>query len=263
VFKVFTVAAGLDSGAVSPHTTYYDSGEVTLNGRTIHNWDLKSHGTQTIANVLEKSLNTGSVFAEQQTGHGTFTEYVERFGFGDVSGIQLPGEVPGDITNLYGGRDINYATASFGQGISATPIQLISAFSAIANGGVLYEPNIVANQNPSIVRRVVKKESAEALSEILVSAVDKNVVAHIPQYKVAAKTGTANVPDLVYGGYSDDVINTYIGFAPATNPIFTVLVRLEKPQGAPLAGQTVVPAFKEMVEFLLNYYEVAPDRPTS
>lgn len=261
VFKVITIAAGIDSGAITPATTYYDSGSITLNGRTIQNWDEKSHGTQTIANVLEKSLNTGSVFAEQQTGHTTFAKYVERFGFGDASGIALPGEVSGNIANIYNGRDIHYATASFGQGISVTPIQMITAFSTVANGGVLYQPSILADQDPLIVRRVLREETAQQMTDMLVGAVDENVVAHIPQYTVTGKTGTAFVPDFVNGGYSDDVINTYIGYAPASDPQFTVLVRLAKPEGAPLAGQTVVPAYKRMVEYLLNYFEVAPDRP--
>ena len=260
VFKVITIASGIDSGAITKDTTYYDSGSVTLNASTIHNWDLKSHGTQTMANVIEQSLNTGAVFAEQRLGHSTFEQYMQRFGFGKKTGIAFPGEVSGDIS-LSGRRDINYATASFGQGISVTPIQMISAFSAIANGGVLMVPSLLEDEKPQIVRRVINQETAETMAEVLVKAVDVNAVAHIPQYKIAAKTGTAYIPDFVNGGYSDDVINTYIGFAPTTNAQFTVLVRLERPEGSPLAGQTVVPAFKEMVEFLLNYYEVAPDRP--
>lgn len=260
VFKVLTIAAGIDSGAITPQTTYVDKGYLTLNGRTIRNWDKKTYGLQTMTNVIENSLNTGSAFAESKTGHKTFTAYIKKFGFGVKTGIELPGEISGDVTNLDNGRDINYATASFGQGISVTPIQLISSFSAIANGGVLMRPIIRQNDAPEVVRRVVRPETAQQVIDMMVSAVDKNILAHVPQYRVAGKTGTANIPNFRNGGYTDDVINTFVGFAPAQDPKFVVLIKLDNPKGAPLAGQTVVPAFKKMTQFLLNYYEVPPDR---
>lgn len=263
VFKIITMSAGIDSEAITPDTTYYDTGSVTMNGRTIHNWDLKSYGTQTMSNVLERSLNTGAVFAESQTGHKTFTKYVERFGFGERSSIELPGEVKGNINNLYGGRDINYATASFGQGISVTPLQLISAFSAVANGGILIQPSILEEDKPRVVRRVLREETSKQIVNMMVSAVDKNYIAQVPQYRMAGKTGTAYIPDFDNGGYTDNVINTFVGFGPSSNPQFTVLIKLDDPAGSPLAGQTVVPTFKTVAEFLLNYYEVPPDRPQS
>lgn len=260
VFKVLTIAAGIDSGAITPQTTYVDKGYLTLNGRTIRNWDKKTYGLQTMTNVIENSLNTGSAFAESKTGHETFTTYIKRFGFGTKTGIELPGEVSGDVSNLDNGRDINYATASFGQGISVTPIQLISSFSSIANGGVLMRPIIRQDDTPEVVRRVIQPETAEQVTDMMVSAVDKNILAHVAQYRVAGKTGTANIPNFKSGGYTDDVINTFVGFAPAHDPKFVVLIKLDHPKGAPLAGQTVVPAFKKMTQFLLNYYEVPPDR---
>jgi cell division protein FtsI/penicillin-binding protein 2 len=261
VFKVLTMSAGIDSGAITPDTTYYDSGSVTINGRTIKNWDLKAHGTQTMTNVIEKSLNTGAVFAEKQTGHDVFTSYVKKFGFGEKTGIMLPGELNGDIGNLSGGRDVNYATAAFGQGVAVTPLQMINAFSAVANGGVLMKPLITRDQQPEVIRRVISTETAHKVVGMMVSAVDKNIIAHIPQYAVAGKTGTAYIPDFKNGGYTDNVNNTFIGFAPASHPRFVVLIRMNNPEDAPLAGHTVVPAFKQMAEFLLNYYAVAPDRP--
>lgn len=260
VFKIVTMAAGLDSGKITPDTTYTDTGSVVLNGRKIQNWDLKSHGVQTMRQVIEKSLNTGTIFAERKTGHDVFTEYVKNFGFGKKTGIQLPGEVSGSLKNLEKGRDVNYATASFGQGISVTPIQMMSAVSAIANGGLLIKPRIREDQEQEIVRRVLRPEIAKAMSDILVGVVDLNFVAHIPQYKVAGKTGTAFIPDFVHGGYTENVINTYVGFAPASDPKFAILIKLVKPKNAPLAGQTVVPVFKKLTEYLLNYYQVAPDR---
>ena len=262
VFKVFTMAAGIDSGAITPESTYYDKGEVTLNGRTIKNWDLKSHGTVTMANVLERSINTGSIFAEQKTGHEVFLNYLKKFGFAEATDIDLSGEVVGSLAQLLrpDARDINFATASFGQGISATPLRLGAAFAALANGGMLMKPYVEAGTKSVEVGRVVSAASAKKVTEMMVSAVDKARVAKINGYTVAGKTGTAYIPDFNNGGYTDEVINTYIGFAPASNPRFVIVIKLDKPYGAPVAGLTVVPAFRELAEFLLSYYNVPPDR---
>lgn len=261
VFKVFTMAAGIETGAITPETTYYDSGSVTLNGRTIKNWDGKAYGTQTMTNVLEKSLNTGAVFAMQKTGRENFARVMEDFGFADRTGIGLPGEVPGNLVNLANGRDIHYATASFGQGVSVTTLGLANAMSAIANGGVLMRPFILADELPEEAGRVVSEDTARKVTEMMISAVEKAEIARIPSYSVAGKTGTAFVPDFKRGGYTENVINTYVGFAPARDPRFTILIRLDEPAGAPLAGLTVVPAFRELAEFILNYYNISPDKP--
>ena len=260
VFKVLTMVAGINSGAITKDTTYYDTGIVKIDGREIRNWNLKAHGIQTMTNLIEKSLNTGAVFAEQETGHEVFTEYIEKFGFGVKTDILLPGEVSGNINLLYNGRDVNYATASFGQGVAVTPIQLVSSISAIANGGFLLKPLILENQKKQIITKVMKEDTSKDVTEMMVSDVDKNILGKISNYKVAGKSGTAYVPDFKNGGYSDDVIDTFTGFAPATNPKFVILMKLDKPEGALLAGQTVVPAFKKLASFILNYYDVAPDR---
>jgi len=261
VFKIVTMSSALDAGVVTPQTTYNDTGSVTLNQSTIRNWDNKAHGIQTMTNVIQHSLNTGSVFAQQQLGREAFVSYVKKFGFGQVGGVELPGEVGGNIKTLENGRDINYATASFGQGISVTPLQMISAVSTIANDGVLVKPSILQDSKTEIVRRVVSSDTAKKMTDILISAVDVNVLASVPQYQVAGKTGTAYVPDFQNGGYdTSKVINTYVGYVPSGGTQFVVLVKLDKPQGAPLAGNTVVPTFKKMTQFLINYYEIAPDR---
>ncbi|MBN2198179.1 penicillin-binding protein 2 [Candidatus Wolfebacteria bacterium] len=264
IFKVITMSAGIDSGKITPETTYEDEGSVTFNGRTIRNWDLKSHGVQTMTGVIEQSINTGAVFAQRETGPDIFYNYLVKFGFGELTGIDLPGEVRGSLNNLKNGKDIDFATASFGQGVSVTPIQLINAVSVIANGGVLMKPIILENEKPQEIRRVISLETAEKVSKMMVSAVEKNILAAIPNYSIAGKTGTAFVPDFKKGGYSDEVINTYVGFI--SNPfsfknsrIFTILVKLEKPKGSPLAGQTVVPAFRELMQFILNYYNISPE----
>lgn len=259
VFKIITMSAGIDAGKITPNTTYVDKGYVKFGPWTIKNWDGKAHGTQTMTNVIEQSLNTGTVFAQQTMGRDIFRSYVQKFGFGELTNIQLPGEVKGNIKNIETSqKDVDYATASYGQGISVTPIRLITAVSAIANGGLLLKPLILNNEPTEVVRRVISEDTARKVVDMMVSAVDKNVLASIPQYTVAGKTGTAFIPK--NGAYTSNVINTYVGFAPAHHPKFTILIKLVNPANAPLAGQTVVPAFKKLAQFLLNYYEVAPDR---
>lgn len=261
VFKVITMAAGLDSGKITPQTTYYDSGVINFpDGKKIQNWDLKAHGQITMSTVIEQSINTGSAFVESKIGHRDFYQYLNQFGFEDKTSINLPGEVAGNLRNVKNYQaDIDLASASFGQGIAVTPLQLISAISAIANQGKLMSPFIVANEEPKEVRQVISPEAAQATTKMMVSAVRKAGIAQIPNYLIAGKTGTAQVPDFKKGGYTKDVINTYAGFAPASDPKFTVLVKLDKPAGAPLAGTTVVPTFRDLAQFILNYYNIRPD----
>jgi len=261
IFKVITMASALDAGKVTPETTYYDSGELTLNEHTIRNWDLKSHGTVTMTNVIEKSLNTGAAFAERQLGNENFYEYLKKFGLTEQTQIDLPGEVTGSLLPLEQDvQDINFATASFGQGISITPIRLIMAISAIANGGDVMRPYVNTENKPQKVNRAISKDASRQTIDMMVSAVDKAVIAKISGYSVAGKTGTAQVPKTNGGGYTDEVINTYVGFAPAYDPAFIILVRLDKPYGAPLAGLTVVPTFRELAQYTINYYNIPPDR---
>ncbi len=260
VMKVITMASGLDAGKFKPETTYYDSGSLTLDGRTIKNWDLKAHGKITMTEVIEQSINTGAANAGKLIGKDLFYNYLVKFGFGQKTGIGLPGEVSGSLGNLKTSfRDINFATAAFGQGVSVTPIQMINAFSAIANGGSLMKPYLLRDENPKELRRVISKEAARQATEMMISAVKKATIAQIPKFDIAGKTGTAQIPDLKHGGYLEEYIHTYTGFAPAFNPRFTILIRIDKPRGATLAGMTVVPAFRELSEFILNYYNVPPD----
>mgnify|MGYP001588080404 CR=1 FL=1 len=257
VFKVITMAAGIDSGKITPDTTYVDSGSVVLNERTIKNWDLRTYGKQTMTNVLENSINTGAVFAQRKTGPDIFYNYLVKFGFNDLNGISLPGEVKGNLNNLRGNKEIDFATASFGQGVAVTPIQLMSAISAIANNGVLMKPLILKEEAPQVIRRVVSSETAKAVANMMILAVNKNKLAVVENYSVAGKTGTAFIPDFGKGKYTDDVINTYVGFIKSD---FAILIKLDRAYGSPLAGQTVVPAFRNLAQFILNYYNIAPDK---
>jgi len=259
VFKLVTMAGAIDSGAVTPSTTYVDSGSLTINGRTIQNWDHKAHGTLTMTEVIEQSINTGTVFASKKMGKDSFLSYVEKFGFSAPTGIDLPGEAVGSVKSLVNGNDISYATASYGQGISVSPIRMLSAVNAIANKGVMMRPRITSGE-AKVESAPVSEATAKTITDMMVSAVKKNVLADIAGYSVAGKTGTAMVPDLNKGGYKDAYINTYVGFAPAYDPKFSILIRIDEPEGNPLAGASVVPAFKELAEFAISYYGVAPDK---
>jgi len=271
VFKPITMAAGIYEGVIRPDTAYEDPGSRKINGFTVSNFDGRSHGVQTMTQVLEKSLNTGAIFAGERLGKEKFLAAVKRFGFGEKTGVDFPGEVAGDISNLGANRDIEYATASFGQGIAVTPLQMAAAIGAVANHGVLMRPYLVekivdANgieevRRPQEVRRVVSAETAETVSKMLVSVVRNGFDKHAqtPGYFVAAKTGTAQIPLKDGRGYSDEVIHTFVGYAPAFDPKFLILIQLNRPKGNRFAANTITPAFKNLSEFLFSYFEIPPD----
>jgi len=262
VFKPLTLSAGIDAGKLSAETKFHDPGFVTLNGRTIRNWGNHVYGDVTMQEVIENSINTGAVRAEEIVGHDTFYEYMKQYGFTEKTGIDLPDQVGGNLRNLTSPdvREVDYATAAFGQGVAVTPLHVVNAFSAVANGGLLMRPYVDADRGAYIVRRVIEEDTAAEIARILESTVYKANVTRIPEYGIAGKTGTAFVPDFVNGGYSEEMIHTFTGFAPASNPQFVGLIKLERPQVGDLAGLTVVPAFKELARFLLNYYSIPPDK---
>lgn len=271
VFKAVTMAGGINEGLVTATTTYTDAGEVTVNGYKIYNYDKAAHGIQTMTQVLEKSLNTGAIFVQQRLGKERFLDLVESFGFGAKTNLDFPGEVAGDVSNLNFKRDVDYATASFGQGIAVTPIQMAGAVGAIANRGILMRPYLVekivdANgveevRKPQEVRRVITPQTSEAITKMLVSVVRSGFEnkAGVKGYFVAGKTGTAQIPSKDKRGYSEDVIHTFIGYAPAFDPRFIILLEIVKPVGNLFASNTLTPAFHNIAKFILNYYEVPPD----
>lgn len=271
-FKLITMAAAVDALAVKPETTYYDNGEVKIAGYTIRNFDEKSHGRQTMRQVLEHSLNTGAIFAQEKTGDDTFLNYVVGFGFGQKTGVDLSGEVSGNISNLYSGRKINFATASFGQGIAVTPLQLTNAYAAIANSGKLMWPHVVkyiihpdgtkTEIKPKIIGSPIKEETARQLQSMLVDVVDKGFdKARIKGYDIAGKTGTAQIPDPT-GGYleNNQFIHNFVGFAPAYAPRFVVLIKMDKPQGIKFAADSLSPVFGDIARFLIRYFNIPPTR---
>lgn len=270
-FKPVTMAAGLDLSKVTPQTSYEDVGFVNIAGYTIHNFSERVFGIQTMAQVLEKSINTGIMHVENLTGDDNFLNYVINLGFGQKTGIDLPGETSGDVTNLYSGRKINFLTASFGQGIAVTPLQLLNAYSTIANGGKLMRPYLVdkiikeggeeITTKPEVVSIPISEKTAVKLQTMLVSVVDSGFdKARINGYDIAGKTGTAQIPD-GSGGYSkDEFIHNFVGFAPAYNAKFVILIKMDKPKGITFAADSLSPVFKDIVAFLLNYYNIPPTR---
>lgn len=272
VFKVITMAAGLDSGKIAPNTTYEDTGEVKIVGFTIKNSDLKGHGRQTATNILEKSLNTGAIFIMRQVGPEVFKKYVKNFGFGSPSGVEVKVENRGNIKSLDQKGEIFAATTSFGQGISVTPIQLVTAVGAIANQGKLMRPYLVkeikksdgevVKTQPKVVRQVISSKAANLLAGMMVSAVRNGhgKQAGVAGYYVAGKTGTAQVPKKEGKGYEENKnIGSFAGFAPVDNPRFVMLVKIDNPRDVMWAESSAAPLFGELAKFMLNYYEIPPN----
>jgi stage V sporulation protein D (sporulation-specific penicillin-binding protein) len=272
VFKTFTAAVGINEGKIEPDSTYVDTGSVVEAGYEITNSDSKSYGKQTMTQVLEKSLNTGAVHIERLVGNQKFAEYMKRFGFGEKTGITLPGEIQGNTRNLDEiRRDIQFYTASFGQGIAVTPIQLISAYAAIANKGMLMEPQIVEKVissngieeevRPKEVRKVISDDAARKIGLMLRSVVvnGHGKRADVPGYLVGGKTGTAQVAKSDSKGYEEGLtIGSFAGYAPVDDPQFVVLVKIDNPKGVQWAESTAAPTFGKVMKFLLEYYKIMP-----
>ena len=273
IVKPLTMAAGLDARAISEQTTYFDAGFIRIGDTTIRNHDEKARGNQRMYDILDQSLNTGAVFIMRQLGKRAFHDYLDRFGLGTVTGVDLPNEIPGNLKNLEIGGAVEYATASFGQGIAVTPLSLAAALSAVANGGNLMQPyvvqrvmegdEIVQETQPILRRRVVRRETSEIVSRMLAQVVDKTLaggIVSLPRYHIAAKTGTAQIPNQNAPGYSDYSLHAFFGYAPAFDPRFLILLYMEKPQGVKYASQTLAEPFRKLTEFIINYYEIPPDR---
>lgn len=268
--KVITMAIGLDSGKVTPSSTYTDEGVLKIDGWSIRNSDYQAHGVQNMTSVLEKSLNTGSVFVQQQVGKKVFYDYLKNFGLNSKTNIELGGESVGNLSNLEVQNDINYATASYGQGIAVTPLALLTAVSALANEGKLMKPYIinsyvnadgeVTKTTPTVVRQVVSSRTANLVSAMMVSVVKNGHAknANIKGYKIAGKTGTAQIPSKDKKGYDPNkTIHTFVGFGPVPNPKFAILVKFDAPK-ARFAESTALPVFGKIAEELVKYYNLAP-----
>jgi cell division protein FtsI/penicillin-binding protein 2 len=274
VIKPLVMAAALDTGAVTPETTYVDKGVVVVNKKEIHNFDLKARGLASMQTVLDQSLNTGMVFVESKLGHTNMRNYMKSYGIGERTGVDLPNETYGLIKNLDSPRDIEYANAAFGQGIALTPIGAVRAFSSIANGGKLITPHLVKQirydgglpktlEYPIKKEGLIKKETSDTISRMLVHVFESyDGGAHkFEHYSVATKTGTGQVAmDNGKGYYEDRHMHSFFGYFPAYEPKFLVFLFLKNPKQVKYASQTLIPPFVNITKFLMNYYDVPPDR---
>jgi stage V sporulation protein D (sporulation-specific penicillin-binding protein) len=274
VIKPLVIAAGIDQGVITADTKYFDSGSVVVENRTISNFDKKGRGEVTMQTVLDQSLNTGMVLAGNKMGKESFRNYIRQYGLGEKTGIDLPNEATGLIRNLENNRDIEYANMSFGQGLATTPIAAIRSFASLANGGDLVSPHLVKQiryesglsktiEYPHYRTGVIKKETSDEITRMLVHVFDSyDKGKHkMPRYSIATKTGTAQVAKAAGGGYYEDKnLHSFFGYFPAYNPRFVVFLYIQNPRGALYASQTLIPPFVNIAKFLLNYYDVPPDR---
>lgn len=281
IIKPLTMAAGIDNGDVTAKTVYDDKGYLEMDGRTIYNFDKKIRGKVDMQAVLNNSLNTGATFVMNSLGKEKFLDYMKAFGIGSETGIDLPAEAAGNIGNLLknlnNNKKIEYATASFGQGISMTPIITVKALSALANGGKLVIPHVVKridykvgfSKNISYMneaKQVLKKETSEEISRMLVKVVDEALAGgtmKMKNYSIAAKTGTAQIarPAQEGGGYyPDKILHSFFGYFPAYNPRFLVFLYTVEPKNIDYASKTLTGPFFDITNFLINYYKIQPDR---
>ena len=278
ILKALTVAIGLDSGAITARTVYNDPGCMTLNTRTFCNYDLKSHGASvSMQTVLSKSLNTGAAFIVSRVGSVNFSNHMLRFGLDTITGIDLPNEGKSLVSNLRTSRDLEPAQASFGQGIALTPIATVRALSALANGGTLITPHLakeiryslgptktLSYPDESERERVISLETSAEISRMLTEVTDRSLRegrVRLENYSIAAKTGTAQIAKSGGEGYYDDrYLHSFFGYFPSYEPEFLIFLYTYYPKDVQYASETLTDTFINTTKFLINYYNIPPDR---
>jgi len=275
VMKPLTMAAGLDQGVVTPDTTYDDKGFVVVDKKKINNFDLKGRGPgTTMQEVLNQSLNTGMVFVAQKLGNQNVRDYLLSYGLGGKTGVDLPNETYGLVKNLQSNRDVEYATAAFGQGIAVTPVETIRALSSLANGGVMVTPHVAVAikydgggekklEYPTVQTKI-SPATADRITQMLVTVFDKALQGgkfQMDHYSVAAKTGTAQIANPSGGGYyTDRHLHSFFGYFPAYDPQFAIFIYTVNPKGVQYAAYSLSDPFVNTVKFLIDYYNIPPDR---
>lgn len=272
IMKPITMAIGLETKAVTAQTTYNDPGYKTLNGLTFYNYDKMARGVVDMQAVLNHSLNVGASFVVDKVGKKRFVEYMKRF-FANQTDIDLPAEGRPLVANLDSGRDIESATASFGQGIAISPIQTIRALASLGNGGYLIQPHVVdeIRYDYGASKKIVQKEpeqifskaTSEEISRMLTRVVDEalmNGTVALDHYSIAAKTGTAQIAIPGGGYYPDKYLHSFFGYFPSYDPKFIVFLYTVEPKGALYASGTLTNPFFDMTKYLINYYQIEPDR---
>jgi cell division protein FtsI/penicillin-binding protein 2 len=272
VIKPITMAIGLDAGVVTSGTLYEDLGSLTLDGRTFYNFDKMARGTVDMQAVLDNSLNTGVAFVVRKLGNSVFGKKMKEF-FSDQSEIDLPNEAVSQLSNLDSPRDIEYATASFGQGIALTPIETVRALAALGNGGKLVKPHVVSEIDYDLglakmfedegQKVVLSAAASEEITRMLVNVVDHALLGGQKMkedYSIAAKTGTAQMADPEGGYHEDKFLHSFFGYLPAYDPEFIIFLYAVEPHGEEFASHTLTEPFFELTDFLIEYYAIAPDR---
>lgn len=275
IIKPLTIAAGIDSGVVSESTTYNDQGCIEVDTKKICNFDGKARGVIPVQEVLSQSLNVGASFVATKMGPSVMRNYfLERYKLNQETGIDLPAEIHGLTKNLQSNRAVEFDTAGFGQGIALTPVETVRALASLGNGGLLVTPHLVKaiKYDGGVTRtlswppptQALAGETSVAISRMLTKVVDGNLAngtLKMEHYSIAAKTGTAQVADPVQGGYyADRYLHSFFGYFPSFAPKFIIFLWALEPQGAQFSSQTWAQPFTKLVKFLINYYNIPPDR---
>lgn len=268
-FKTVVMAAGIDAGVIN-HATVCNvcSGPRKVGDALIKTWNNQYQDNPTMTDVLVHSDNTGMVFVGDKLGHQKLHDYVTQFGFGGMSGIDLQEEASPELRKASEMREIDYATLTFGQGVAVTPIQMVRAVGVLANKGVLMQPEVVQSIvregktitiDPKTSRKVISERAAAEITDMMVQSSDHGEAKHFQTtgYRIAGKTGTAQVP--INGVYDDKrTIASFVGFAPADDPKFVMLVKLTDPQSSQWGSETAAPLFFSITKDILQYYHIAP-----
>ena len=267
VMKVVTMAAGLDRAVVTPSSTVNDTGVVHFGGTAVRNWDKRANGTISMTDVLVRSSNIGAQYVAGRVGKEEFYRYLNAFGFGQPTGVELPGEVPGSVRTSSNPNwsPIDLATNSFGQGVAVTPLQMLAAIAAIGNDGLLMRPTLVKRvlaeghvqaREPVAVRRVISAESARTLRDMMVTVLEQPALQQhrIPGYRIAGKTGTADMPANL-GYATNKTFASVVALLPAARPSLAVLIRIDAPE-ALYGGVVAAPVLKRLGQELLTYYRI-------
>lgn len=275
IVKPLTVAAGIDSGAISETSSYDDTGCVQIQDKKICNFDLKARGIVGVQEILSQSLNVGSAYVANKMGADTFNLYfLQRYKLGEETGIDLPGEVRGLVKNIESRRNVERATAAFGQGVANTPVETIRALASLGNGGRLVTPHVVraVKYDTGVTRtlswgegvQILKPETSTTISRMLTKVVDEKLAdgaLKMERYSIAAKTGTAQIANPGGGGYyTDRYLHSFFGYFPSYDPKFVIFLYAYEPVGAAYSSQTWATPFGSIVKFLIHYYSIPPDR---
>lgn len=273
-FKPIIAASALAAGKWQLDTVYNDTGTILIDGHTIKNWDGKGRGKVRLLDILKDSLNTGMVYLGTTTGGEILTDYVKRFGFGKATGIELPAEGDGILFDPKTMSKLDTATMSIGQGTAVTPLQMVQAFGALANGGKMMKPHIIksiVNPDGSIFKEAKDVEQGQPIPESIAKQItdilEKEVSeggghkAYVEGYQFAGKTGTAQKLDAEHGGYLNGrYIASFIGYGPVEDAHFVALVVIDDPQGTYYGSQIVAPVFQDVMSQLVRYYKLSPTR---